>query len=749
MTAIDPSALNSPMSSTLRLAPALYAVTLFGSALLLFLLQPMLARMVLPRLGGSPSVWWVAMVFFQTALLAGYGYAHILNRVLSPPHAALVHFAVLACAAITLPIGIATGYDAPPSSGLGPWLFGLFAISIGLPFMALSVSAPMLQRWFVASGHPQAGNPYVLYAASNIGSFVALMAYPFVIEPLLPLRGQAMLWSFGFAALAMFIAFAGLVVAREAAPKCSEAVATSETPAFSDRLLWIVLSGIPSGLVIAVTAFISTDIAAAPFMWVIPLALFLLTFVVVFRDRPMFDHALLLRLAPLAAAPVAVTMLGILKPHWLVAMSFNLLLFVLLTLICHGELYRRRPAPARLTEFYFFSSLGGVIGGAFAGLLAPYIFNNTYEYPVLIVAALLVAPGLYAAGAGAALRQAWPALAAIAAVLFARFVLDIRLAESAALVFKLAAVAIVIAIFVWRSKPAVAAALTVLAFVLTGAWTPGLNRIEIARSFFGVYQVIDTVDGGYRLLFHGTTIHGATKLRDKNGIAITGRPEPTAYYYFGGPIAEGIAMAREAHGINNVAIVGLGAGSLACHRKDNERWTFYEIDPEVVRIAQDASLFRFMSECAPKAPVVIGDARLTITRAVTPYDLIVLDAFSSDSIPVHLLTREALQIYLAKLAPGGQIVAHISNRHLDLAPTLAAAANAAGLTTYLKEKAVADFIGSGYTSSSSVMLLTRDPADLGERPTKQGWRKIEAPVDVAWTDDFSNILGAMLRQAMR
>jgi len=479
-------------------------------------------------------------------------------------------------------------------------------------------------------------------------------------------------------------------------------------------------------------------------MWVIPLALFLLTFVAVFRERPWIGHDILLRFSPIAVAPVAVMLLGVSKPHWLVAISSNLLVFVMLTLICHGELYRRRPAPAHLTEFYFFSSLGGVIGGAFAGLLAPYLFNNIYEYPLLILAALLVAPALYVMSATRIVQQIWPVLAAIAAIVIARFVFDVRVPDSLGAICKIVAVGFVILVMLWRQKPALVVSLTALIFVFTGAWAPGLDRVSLARSFFGVHQVIDTVDGDYRLLFHGTTIHGAMRLRDKDGSVPSGRPEPLTYYYFGGPIGEGIEMARRAHGLQRVAVVGLGGGALACHRKDGENWTFYEIDPEVVRIAQDPKLFRFMPECAPQAHVVLGDARLTLAVAGAPYDLIVLDAFSSDSIPVHLLTREALQIYLAKLAPRGQIVVHISNRHLDLAPVLGAAADTVGLVPYFKKKGI-DFVESGYKSSSAVMLLTRSEKDLGNAVAEQGWTRVHAPVGAMWTDDFSNILGALAR----
>ena len=746
MTVLDP---NVPAVSmrplAQRLAPALYATTLFASALLLFVVQPMFAKMVLPRLGGAPSVWSVAMVFFQAALLAGYGYAHLLSRTLAPGRAALVHFIVLAGAALTLPIGIAAGFDAPPSTGVGFWLIGLFTISIGIPFVALSASAPLLQNWFAASNHDRAGNPYVLYAASNLGSFAALIAYPFLIEPLLPLGTQAKAWSFGFAALAMFIAIAALVVARASLTRI-EPDAAGEAISKADRLRWIALAAVPCGLVIAVTAFFTTDIAAAPFLWVIPLALYLLTFVAVFRDKPWFESDTIARLAPIVVAPIAITLLGFIKPHWLIAAAFNLSAFVVLALLCHGELYRRRPSPSHLTEFYFYTSLGGVLGGAFAGLFAPYAFSNVYEYPILIAAALLAMPGMFANGARGVIRAAWPVFAAIVAVVAARVLVGPKLPDALDIAFKVTTVLLVALIFLRRKQPAFVFALVTLAFVFTGAWTPWLNRIEIARSFFGVHQVIDTADGKYRLLFHGTTIHGAMRLLDGNGRPVDGRPEPLTYYYSGGPISEGIAFARSAHRLNRVAVVGLGAGSLACHSQDGESWTFYEIDPEVVRIAQDSRLFNFLSACAPQAGIVLGDARLTLAAAPERYDLIVLDAFSSDAIPAHLLTREAFAIYRQHLSPRGTIVIHISNRHLDLAPVLAAEAAADDVVALIKENRQAQTIDDRLNARSVAMVLTRQDADLGDL-TQQGWRKaLVDPSIPNWTDDYSNIFKLMVRK---
>jgi hypothetical protein len=375
------------------LTPALYAGTLFVSALLLFTIQPMFTKMILPRLGGAPAVWSVAMVFFQTALLLGYAYAHFLARTLRPQHAAFVHLAVLACALVTLPIGIAHGFAVPPETGVVLWLFALIAASIGLPFVALAASAPLLQSWFASTDHPQARNPYVLYAASNLGSFAALLAYPFLIEPLSTLSGQTGLWSVGYAVLCVLLAAAGVFAARQPRMRNWTASLKSSPPRLSDRLSWVLLAAIPSGLVIAVTAYVTADVAAAPFFWVLPLALYLLTFVTLFRDRPWVNDAAMMRLLPFAVAPVAISVLGGEKVYWLPVIVLNLLAFLLLALVCHGALYRRRPEPARLTEFYLWTSFGGVLGGVFAGLIAPNIFSGTYEYPILIAASLLMVPG--------------------------------------------------------------------------------------------------------------------------------------------------------------------------------------------------------------------------------------------------------------------------------------------------------------------------------------------------------------------
>ena len=752
MASLDRSApLSSPkpaaQSAFVRLAPTLYATTLFVSALLLFGLQPMFTKMILPRLGGAPAVWSVAIVFFQAALLLGYAYAHMLVRILRPLHATFVHVAVLAAVSFWLPIGIAHGFSAPPETGVLLWLFALIVASIGPPFVVLAASAPLLQSWFAATGHHQAHNPYVLYAASNLGSFAGLLAYPFVVEPLLTLREQTWLWSLGYAMLTVLVGVSGLFAARGSREVVDVDALAETAPTLANRLSWITLAAIPAGLVVAVTAYITTDVAAAPFLWVVPLALYLLTFVVLFRDKPWINEATVVRLVPLAVAPLAVSMLGDAKAYWFVVMVINLVAFLLLALVCHGALYRQRPERARLTEFYLLTSLGGVCGGIFTGLIAPNAFNDIYEYPILIAAGLLAMPEVLG-DRSRFLREAGPALLIAAALAVAGLIYHVRLPIAAPLMFQACLIGLVALMLLHRRRPARFFGLVLIAFVVTALWRPeGPARIEIARSFFGVHQVLETADRRYRLLFHGTTLHGAERVREADGTPVVGPPEPLTYFYFGGPISEGIAAARSAQGgLKQVAVIGLGTGSLACHRKDGERWVFFEIDPVVERIARDPHLFRFMSECGQNSPVVFGDARLTLSASTQHYDLIVLDAFSSDAIPVHLLTREALTGYLERLSPNGMLVYHVSNRNLDLLPVVAANAAAENLIILAKGDNHANNLLIDYRANALVAVLARNAADLGDLPNRPGWIPIRADRVPAWTDDYSNVLSALLRQ---
>jgi hypothetical protein len=736
--------LQRTLATTPRFAPALSTSALFLSALLLFAIEPMFTKMVLPRIGGAAAVWSVAMVFFQAALLLGYAYAHLLSRTLPPSLSALIHLALLAVAATTLPIGVAQGFEAAPQQALELWVLALFAGSIGLPFIALAASAPLLQNWFAASGHPRAANPYVLYAASNLGSFVALLTYPFLVEPLFTLRTQVLAWSVGYALLIVFIGAAAIIVARAGKPSIdTEGAAIVAAPRIAERVMWTVLAAIPAGLVIAVTAAISTDLAAAPFVWVLPLSLYLLTFVAIFRDRAWAPHRIVLSLVPFAAVAVIATASMQVRPYWSAQLVVHLVSFVVLALACHGELYRRRPEPARLTEFYLWTSFGGVIGGIFAGLIAPHVFNGIAEYPILILTALLVMPGTFAGGPRRFLCQSGTGLV-LAAVAGSFVWLHFPMTD-AVLPIEIGLVFLTGAMVLVRRQPAWFFGLAVLGFVIGNLDPVFSRRIEQVRSFFGVHRVVEDGTGQFRLLLHGTTLHGAERVRNPDGTPVTGRPEPTTYYYFGGPLGDAIAASRAAQGqLAKVAVVGLGTGSLACHRQDREAWTYFEIDPHVVRIARDPTLFRFLSTCGADMRIVLGDARLTLTASPEHYDLIVLDAFSSDAIPVHLLTREAFAGYLSRLTAHGMIVLHISNRHMALWRLAAAVGDAEGLLAYGKGQLPPDAKEGEWRQPAEVVVFARNARDLGDLPAQPGWKRLGPDPRVAWTDDYADVLDAIL-----
>src|SRR6195952_2632443 len=396
MSSSDPSAATGqPSASRNRLVLIVYTAAIFVSALLLFSVQPLFTKMVLPRLGGSPAVWSVAMVFFQSLLLAGYGYAHYLMQVRGRIVPAAVHLVLLVIALLTLPLSIANGWGEPPTSGYAFWLLGLLMVSIGLPFFALAANNPLLQAWFVRTGHPDGPDPYFLYASSNIGSFLALLSYPFLLEPMFTLRTQNLMWAAGYGLLILLIAACGALLLRSPANAVVESTSDgidAPSPDWAVRARWIFLAAVPSGLLIAVTAHISTDIAAAPLMWVLPLSLYLLTWVLVFQSRPLLPHKWMLAVQPIAIAGVIVLLAGGGEQSLLLTLGGHLLFFFLIAMACHGELARTRPAAKYLTGFYVALSFGGMVGGLFAGLIAPYTFSWIAEYPILLALAVLCRP---------------------------------------------------------------------------------------------------------------------------------------------------------------------------------------------------------------------------------------------------------------------------------------------------------------------------------------------------------------------
>ena len=747
-----PSAADQTSVSRNRLILVVYTAAIFTSALLLFSVQPLFTKMVLPRLGGSPAVWSVAMVFFQSLLLGGYAYAHYLMRIRNRIVPVAVHLGLLVIALLTLPLSIATGWGEPPTSGYAFWLLGLFAVSIGLPFFALAANNPLLQAWFVRTGHPDGPDPYFLYASSNIGSFLALLSYPVLLEPMFTLRTQNLIWTGLYGLLIFLIAGCGVLLLRSPANVVVERSddADAPTPSWALRLRWIFLAAVPSGLLIAVTAHISTDVAAAPLLWVLPLSLYLLTWVLVFQSRPLLPHQWVLMLQPLAIAGVVVLLAVGGEQNLLLTLGGHLLCFFVIAMACHGELARTRPAAKYLTGFYVALSFGGMVGGLFAGLIAPYTFSWIAEYPILVVLAVLCRPPV-AERLSHWSRWYWALLAAAAVALIVpvygggkvfTWLDDHR-------VYMISAIAItgMILAILLKADRAKLAGIVILALVLIRAYPTDDGRVETVRSFFGVHKIVVTTNGKYHVLMHGTTIHGAEKFQNDDGTPVTGRPEVISYYHKDSGIGRAIAAIRgRKGGPIRVAVIGLGSGTLACASEPGEDWKFFEIDQSMVDTARDPKYFTYIQNCEPDLKPVIGDARLTFAKEPDGvYDLIIVDAYSSDAIPIHLATEEAMEIYKRKLAPQGAVAMHVSNRHLELASVVVGIADANDLKSWVfSEDSGRD---AEYIFSTTVVVSAREEADVGALASSDKWELTEAEDNQrVWTDDYSNVLGAVWRR---
>ena len=731
-----------------------YTAAIFVSALLLFSVQPLFTKMVLPRLGGSPAVWSVAMVFFQSLLLAGYAYAHYLMTVKSRVVPAAVHLTLLVVAVLTLPLSIAGNWGDPPATGTPFWLLGLFAVSIGLPFFALAANNPMLQAWFVRTGHPDGPDPYFLYASSNIGSFLALLSYPFLFEPMFTLRTQNLMWTGGYVVLVLLIAACGFLLLKS--PPYAAPAASSEadaTPSWLLRLRWIFLAAVPSGLLVAVTAHISTDVAAAPLLWVLPLSLYLLTWVLVFQGRPLIPHQYVLLLQPLAIAGVIYLLAYGGERNLLLTLGGHQACFFVIAMACHGELARTRPAAQHLTGFYVALSFGGMIGGLFSGLIAPFLFSWIAEYPILVVLAVLCRPKEEDMPPLLAriVRWAWVlvpiALAgALVPYLAGGTMLTFMREQMLSIVAGLAALTVMLVVILRADRYSVAA-LVAIALLLVRLYPNEDGKVETVRSFFGVHKIVTNADGAYRVLMHGTTIHGAQKLLNADGTPVEGRPEMITYYNEVGGIGGAIEAIRERKGGGlRAAVIGLGSGTLTCQHREGESWKFFEIDQSMIDTASDPKYFTFIRDCYPDVKPVLGDARLTFAKEPDgAYDLIIVDAYSSDAIPIHLATREAMEIYKHKLAPQGVVLMHVSNRHLELSSVIVGIADANGLKSWVfSEDANRD---GEYIFSTTVVLSARDEADIGKLATDDKWTLTEPKRDRrVWTDDYSNILGAVMRR---
>jgi hypothetical protein len=713
-------------------------------------MEPMFAKMILPLLGGAPSVWNTCIVFYQTLLLLGYVYAHATTRWLGLRWQAVLHVLLLVVVFVTLPVHVASGWAPPLSSNPVLWLFLLLLISVGLPFFTLSATAPLLQKWFAFTVHPSAKDPYFLYSASNLGSLIGLLGYPLLIEAYFSLPLQARIWSVSYIFLAGTILACAIIALKS--PRIGMGRLNSETMDASaglkirQRTRWVLLAFVPSSLLLGVTNYITTDIAQVPLLWIIPLAIYLISFVLVFSPKAFIPHGLMVRVQPFLLVALAILFYwGFTKIVAWPFIPFHLLVFFVTAMVCHGEIAYSRPSTFHLTEYYLWISVGGVLGGVFNTLVAPQVFNSFAEYPLMIAIACLLRPSLdsdqrpYTRWYDLGLPLASLVLFGLSKIGM-RYLVQGRnnLGILDLIVFILISCMVSVICFTFRSRPMRfgfgMGAILLVGFLLTGEQEQILYR---ERNFFGIHKVVYDPKGDYHLLFHGTTLHGAQSL---NPVRIH---EPLTYFHPTGPLGQVFGVFPKNPDHARVAIIGLGTGSTASYARPGQHWTFYEIDPTVKRIATESRYFTFLKDCPAKASVVLGDARLSLMNATDhSYDLIVLDAFSSDAIPLHLLTKEALKLYLAKLSESGVMVFHISNRYLDLKPILGNLADHMNLVCLAQEDMdLSEAEKKAKKAPSTWVVMARRSPDLNRLAADHRWKPLSTtPKSRLWTDDFSNIV---------
>jgi len=717
----------------------IFAIAIFFSAALLFLIQPMAAKLVLPILGGSPSVWNTVMMFFQTMLILGYLYSHLLTRKLPLKAQFVVHGVVLACVVLTLPIGLPNVLF----SGMTPtgWLLATLTVIAGLPYFAAATTGPLLQSWFGATTDPRAKDPYFLYAASNAGSFVGLMCFPFLIEPIFALDGQAEVWTVGYCILVVMVLASGLLALRsrraEEAPQEIKPVATPLS--WSTRLLWIVLAAAPSSLSLGTTASITMDIAAVPLLWIAPLSIYLLTFTLAFSNKFKLSSSTAGKIAIVAVLAIIYNTVRHINGPLLWLVGTNLVVLATCAYACHRRLYEVRPDVSRLTEFYLLAAIGGAVGGALNALVAPLLFNSFLEYPLAIAACLALA-----APSAATLRWSWwkhalmAAGAALLVLAVARMLVEPLAAKSGLKEYTLilTALCLLCAIFPRGGGNYRFAAAALAAIVFTSSERENRRGVIFAdRSFFGVYSVYK--ENGRIQIMHGSTLHGEQFLDPKLAEI------PTSYYHPLGPLGDIFTVARQDERPMRIAAVGLGAGTVAAYTIRGDQITFFEIDPLVRSIAEDRTMFTYIAQARSRGATVqtvIGDGRLGIGASNEKYDLIILDAFSSDSIPVHLLTVEALATYKEKLAPEGILAVHTSNRHFDLGVMVLHTGARAGMPCAIREDHMTQPNAKRARKASTWLALGTSQPRLRELLGRPEWFSAYLdPKQRVWTDSYSSI----------
>jgi hypothetical protein len=729
----------------------LFSGTLFVSAALMFIVQPMFGKTLLPMLGGSPAVWNTCMVFYQTILFLGYLYAHTLSTYVGQPRQIQIHAAVIFLSFLALPIALP---ELQPPTETNPtfWLMWVLLLSIGLPFFVVSTTSTLLQKWFANIGHQTSHDPYYLYAASNSGSLLALLSYPFLIEPTLGLATQKMVWSGGYVLLCVLVLSCGVLLWRSPSAEKREQdnlPKTIKKISLRIQLHWGFLAFVPSSLLLGLTNFISTDIASVPLLWIIPLTLFLLSFVWVFSTWGARIHPFMVNFQPIVLLPfIAYSFINpALLPYWL-DLVLHLVAFFLAIMVCHGELAKSRPNTEHLTTFYLIMAFAGMLGGMFNTFIAPFVFDSVYEYPIMIVAALLLRPNLWGESSLKILnlktlisQSLFPVVLFILGLSFYYTVDDFpRYLDSVGGALILGAGLT----YAYRKQALTLALLTgTLLFFSLGLHSSLSHTLYQKRSFFGVFSVREALlrdENGrsekYHALFHGTTKHGAERLADSL------KTTPLTYYSRQGPIGQ---LFKEFDADNDqwvVGSVGLGAGALACYAKPNQHWTFYEIDPLVVKIARNTDYFHYLALCAKNSKMQMGDARLSLKKEPKQkFDLLILDAFSSDSVPIHLLTQEAMKLYFDRLKPTGILAFHITNRHLDIKKVMANHVQTLNLSARIQ--AFKPINPAPLITATDWVVIVKDPQVLMrlDKSRLGTWQKLPLYFNMKpWTDDFTNIL---------
>lgn len=691
--------------------PLAFAIVTFFGAVLLFFMEPLIGKSLLPQYGGTPAVWNTCVLFFQAVLLLGYVYVHLLQRNLQIRAQVGVHSVVMLLALASLPFKFRVPSVESLESPVVSLLYQL-VLSVGFVFFLVSTTAPLMQTWYTTARIR--ANPYWLYVASNAGSLLGLLLYPLLIEAWLPLSAQCKVVSLSIICLCVLTGicagFAVCASGREATPQAGETTLQIQSNPISTltRWNWFILSACPSIMMMGVTTFLSAEIAPIPATWMLPLGIYLLSFMIAFAQPPQWFLALCSSGYVVLAVTVAISN-NLMARADLKGIVLHSLLLLLGALALHGRLSSLRPNVEKLTEFYLWVSIGGVFGSLFSTILAPLVFNWLAEYPLVIAGSLWLLP--------------WPLLQ----------IPSLR-DRNIAMVFQ-------------------AMRFAIAAIVLTGlSWNIYFSDssklvIHRERSFFGSFHVVRGREGVMHQLVHGTTVHGM-QIAGKEAIH---RTLPLTYYFPTGPIGQIFQSIRGTPALQSVGIVGLGVGVLASYAEKKQEFTFYEIDPAIDRVARNPFLFSFLSDAEARSSqiqVVIGDARLKLREAPdAKYGMLVLDAFTSDCVPVHLLTREAIREYLEKLKPEGILVFHISNNYVNLEPVLASAARDLGLVAFIQRDTRLSAEETRRGKSPSIWMMMSRSVDPLQPILKNGrWKASSAQQDVdTWTDEQSNLLWTMLR----